>query len=192
MMLPLKRMMMKVMRRIGNVKISDDELDDRLEDNDYDLIEENLGMKVQRKKQFKRLKRIEDDDSDDDGNEQEGHARDMIANELFDSGDEDADRSSERRSAVDHTEAPEFEEGEGEDYSDADDFIVDDNDKPITSGKKKKAPIFSDAALQEAQDIFGVEFDYDEFERFDEDEDYSDEEEDDEYLDEEAEDDPAR
>jgi hypothetical protein len=49
---------------------------------------------------------------------------------------------------VDHTEAPEFEEGEGEDYSDADDFIVDDNDKPIAAGKKKKAPIFSDAALQ--------------------------------------------
>uniref|UniRef100_A0A8D8RJL4 Transcription elongation factor SPT6 n=1 Tax=Cacopsylla melanoneura TaxID=428564 RepID=A0A8D8RJL4_9HEMI len=173
-------------------KISDDELDDRLEDDDYDLIEENLGMKVQRKKQFKRLKRIEDDESDDDGNEQEGNARDMIANELFDSGDEDADRSSERRSAVDHTEAPEFEEGEGDDYSDADDFIVDDHDKPISSGKKKKAPIFSDAALQEAQDIFGVEFDYDEFDRFEEDEDYSDDDEDDEYLDEEAEDDPSR
>ncbi|KAI5716466.1 hypothetical protein M8J76_006908 [Diaphorina citri] len=173
-------------------KISDDELDDRLEDDDYDLIEENLGMKVQRKKQFKRLKRIEDDESDEDGNEAEGHARDKIANELFDSGDEEADRSSERRSAVDHTEAPEFEEGEGEDYSDADDFIVDDNDKPIAAGKKKKAPIFSDAALQEAQDIFGVEFDFDEFERFDEDEEYSDEDEEDEYLDEETEDDLVR
>lgn len=45
------------------------------------------GVKVQRKKHFKRLKRIEDDESDDDGNEQEGDARDQIANELFDSGD---------------------------------------------------------------------------------------------------------
>lgn len=29
-------------------KKSDDEMDDRLEDEDYDLIEENLGVKVQR------------------------------------------------------------------------------------------------------------------------------------------------
>lgn len=29
-------------------KKSDDELDDRLEDEDYDLIEENLGVKVAR------------------------------------------------------------------------------------------------------------------------------------------------
>lgn len=28
---------------------SDDELDDRLEDDDYDLLEENLGVKVQRR-----------------------------------------------------------------------------------------------------------------------------------------------
>lgn len=31
---------------------SDDELDDRLEDDDYDLLEENLGVKVQRKVRF--------------------------------------------------------------------------------------------------------------------------------------------
>lgn len=30
-------------------KKSDDELDDRLEDDDYDLIEENLGVKVERR-----------------------------------------------------------------------------------------------------------------------------------------------
>jgi hypothetical protein len=46
--------------------------------------------------------------------------------------------------------------------------------------------------FQEAQDIFGVEFDFDEFERFDEDEEYSDEDEEDEYLDEETEDDLVR
>lgn len=28
---------------------SDDELDDRLEDDDYELLEENLGVKVQRR-----------------------------------------------------------------------------------------------------------------------------------------------
>jgi transcription elongation factor SPT6 len=39
------------------------------------------------------------------------------------------------------------------------------------------------SALQEAQDIFGVDFDYDEFSKYDEYEEES--EEDDEYLDEE-------
>lgn len=33
-------------------KRSDDEFDDRLEDEDYDLIEENLGVKVQRRVSF--------------------------------------------------------------------------------------------------------------------------------------------
>lgn len=36
-------------------------------------------------------------------------------------------------------------------------------------------------SLQEGQDIFGVDFDYDEFEKYGE-EDYEDEEDDDEYL----------
>lgn len=35
--------------------------------------------------------------------------------------------------------------------------------------------------MQEGQDIFGVDFDYDEFEKYGE-EDYEDEEDDDEYL----------
>lgn len=111
---------------------SDDELDDRLEDDDYDLLEENLGVKVQRKvclkvliplylqftyifcsfnnvklpsslkciqnlfilkfrnfsifqKRFKRLKRIQNEDSD--AEEDEGMDRDEIAKQLFD-GDE--------------------------------------------------------------------------------------------------------
>lgn len=36
-------------RRQKRKSRSDDELDDRLEDDDYDLLEENLGVKVQRK-----------------------------------------------------------------------------------------------------------------------------------------------
>lgn len=43
-------------------------------------------------------------------------------------------------------------------------------------------PIFICRALQEAQDIFGVDFDYDEFDKYGEDE-YDDEEEEDEYMD---------
>lgn len=69
------------------------------------------------------------------------------------------------------------EEEEGE-YSDTDDFIVDEDGRPLTQRKKKK-PIFSDAALQEAQETFGVDFDYDEFSKYDQD-DYDEEEEGDE------------
>lgn len=41
--------------------------------------------------------------------------------------------------------------------------------------------LFLNRSLQEGQDIFGVDFDYDEFEKYGE-EDYEDEEDDDEYL----------
>lgn len=67
--------------------------------------------------------------------------------------------------------------------SDADDFIVDDYGVSIAEKKRKRKPVFTDAALQEGQDIFGVDFDYNEFETIDEDE-YEDESADeDEYED---------
>lgn len=73
------------------------------------------------------------------------------------------------------------------DESDADDFIVDDEGNSISEKKKKRRPVFTDAALQEGQDIFGVDFDYDEFDKYDDDE-YEDEfEEEDEYEDEDQE-----
>ncbi|KAJ1520204.1 hypothetical protein ONE63_004415 [Megalurothrips usitatus] len=170
-------------------KKSDDEddLDDRLEDEDYDLLEENLGVKVERKKRFKRLKRIEAEESEDEQDEGRGDEREAVANELFDRGsdneldDREEDRSSERRDR-DETVGDYDEDGE-DDESDADDFIVDDQGRPITEKRKKRKPIFTDAALQEAQDIFGVDFDYEEFDKYDqeeeeyeEDEDYQDEE----------------
>lgn len=57
----------------------------------------------------------------------------------------------------------------------------------MTEKRKKRKPIFTDTNLQEAQDIFGVDFDYDEFEKYDEEyyEDEEEEEEEDEYEDEE-------
>ncbi|KAK6637223.1 hypothetical protein RUM44_007637 [Polyplax serrata] len=146
-------------------KKSDEEFDDRLEDDDYDLLEENLGHKIERKKKFKRLRRLDDDESGDEHEEHdEGEDRDAIANELFEGSDhEDEDRPE--RSA--EAEQYDVEEDEGE-YSDDDDdgFIVDDDGRPIAEKRKKRKPIFNDAALQEAQDIFGVDFDFDEFEKF--------------------------
>ncbi|RZF40546.1 hypothetical protein LSTR_LSTR000425 [Laodelphax striatellus] len=133
-------------------------------------------------KRFKRLKRIVDEESDNEGAEaDEGEEREAIANELFDVGSGDDEEPSSERGRMDQDNYDEEEE-EGE-YED-DGFIVDDEGRPIAEKKKKRKPIFTDAALQEAQDIFGVDFDYDEFDKYGEDE-Y--EEEEDEYLEEEDE-----
>jgi len=57
------------------------------------------------------------------------------------------------------------EESDGE--SDDDGFIVGDDGRPITEKRKKRPRIFNDANLQEAQDIFGVDFDFEEFDKYD-------------------------
>ncbi|XP_060803163.1 transcription elongation factor SPT6 [Amyelois transitella] len=166
-------------------KKSDDELDDRLEDEDYDLIEENLGVKVARNK-FKRLRRLEDDDSDNEGADDPELEREVIAEKLFVGGSDDED---ENRSEPAPARGDVEYDDENEDMeSDADDFIVDDDGRPIAERKKKRKPIFTDASLQEGQDIFGVDFDYDEFEKYGE-EDYEDEDDEDldEYIEEEDE-----
>ncbi|XP_050684543.1 transcription elongation factor SPT6 [Leptidea sinapis] len=166
-------------------KKSDDELDDRLEDEDYDLIEENLGVKVARNK-FKRLRRLEDDDSDNEGVDDPDLEREVIAEKLFVGG---SDEEDENRSESAAPREAEYDDENEDLESDADDFIVDDDGRPIAERKKKRKPIFTDASLQEGQDIFGVDFDYDEFEKYGE-EDYEDEEEEDldEYIEDEEED----
>lgn len=75
-----------------------------------------------------------------------------------------------RRSVTGHgADMEQFGEDEEDDESDADDFIVDDDGRPITEKKKRTKRIFNDAHLQEGQDIFGVDFDYDEFDKYEED-----------------------
>ncbi|CAG0894422.1 unnamed protein product [Darwinula stevensoni] len=151
--------------------------DDRLEDEDYDLLEENLGITLKRKKEFRRIRRL----SDDEEEEEEGQDREAIANELFEGSDEEQPPSTHDHVPVIEEEARDAEAiGSDAEYSE-DDFIVGDDDQPIR--RKKKKHIFSDQALQEAQDIFGVEFDYEEFATYDE----AEEEEDEEYEDEERE-----
>lgn len=160
-------------------KSDDEEFDDRLEDDDYDLIEENLGVKVQRRPKFKRLRRIQDNDSDnDDGDRDDVMDREHIARDLF--SDDDEERRSERshRPIPEPEQFNEEEEEEGDSDSDGG-FIVDDEGKPISEKRKKKRPIFADAALQEAQETFGVDFDYDEFAKKNEDE-YEEDEDDEE------------
>ncbi|XP_053670514.1 transcription elongation factor SPT6 [Anopheles nili] len=149
-------------------KKSDDELDDRLEDEDYELIEENLGVKVERKR-FKRLKKFANDDGSDGESGDEGMIRETIENRLFDAASEDdEERASDhegQRDTLAHVR--EHYDEEEDEESDADDFIVDDDGVPISDKRKKRRHIFTDASLQEGQDIFGVDFDYDEFEKYD-------------------------
>uniref|UniRef100_A0A1B0BJV8 Transcription elongation factor SPT6 n=1 Tax=Glossina palpalis gambiensis TaxID=67801 RepID=A0A1B0BJV8_9MUSC len=95
----------------------DDDLDDRLEDDDYDLLEENLGVTIERRKRFKRLRRIQDEESDGEDHVDEGLAREAIAEQLFDDNE-----NIERRSEKSQREPENFDEEEDTD-SDADDFI---------------------------------------------------------------------
>ncbi|CAL8073118.1 unnamed protein product [Orchesella dallaii] len=156
---------------------SDDELYDSLEDDDYDLIEENLGVKVQRKK-FKRLRQIDDDDSDQELAQAQGDDREAIANHLFEGSDNEDDRDRSEPLRDEATREYASEESEGE-YSETDDFIVDDDGRPLKEARRKRKPIFTSATLQEAQSIFGVDFDFEEFEKCDNEE--NEEEEEDEY-----------
>uniref|UniRef100_A0A4W3JZH9 SPT6 homolog, histone chaperone and transcription elongation factor n=1 Tax=Callorhinchus milii TaxID=7868 RepID=A0A4W3JZH9_CALMI len=153
--------------------------DDRLEDDDFDLIEENLGVKVKRQK-FRRVKKVSDDeDEEEEEHSKKGHEKEAIADELFPEFD-----GEEREQVEAPVIPPEEEEEEEEEESDIDDFIVDDDGQPLKKPKwKRKFPGYTDAALQEAQEIFGVDFDYDEFDKYNE---YDEELEDDyEYEDEE-------
>ncbi|KAM4627878.1 transcription elongation factor SPT6-like [Polymixia lowei] len=133
--------------------------DDRLDDDDIDLIEENLGVKVKRQK-FRRLRDMSDDE-DEEGNDdvREAHEKDMIADEIFMgvSGLDDGE------AGMDMPLHP-GEDEEDEEESDIDDFIVDDDGQPLKKPKwRKKLPGYTDAALQEAQEIFGGDFDFADF-----------------------------
>ncbi|KAL4223178.1 Transcription elongation factor SPT6 [Mactra antiquata] len=167
-------------------KHESEEEDDQLEDEDYDLIEENLGIKVKRAKKLKRIRRVQSDDEDSDKEgERGGDEQERIANELFEGDDEVEEDDDDTRSRMTRaeTEAQDLAIEGSEEEDELDDFIVDDNGEPIRGKKKKRHIIHSDTLLQEAQDIFGVDFDFDEFKEYDGEE--EEEEEDDEYLDDE-------
>ncbi|XP_077150467.1 transcription elongation factor SPT6 [Ranitomeya variabilis] len=153
--------------------------DDRLEDEDFDLIEENLGVKVKRQK-FRRVKKMSDDEDEEDDAGKEEHEKEAIAEEIFQDGEDEDRHDSGDQPVI----AAEEEEEEEDEESDIDDFIVDDDGQPLKKPKwRKKLPGYADAALQEAQEIFGVDFDYEEFEKYNEDDEEMEEYE---YEDEEA------
>eukprot|EP01135_Chromosphaera_perkinsii_P004003 Nk52_evm16s266 gene=Nk52_evmTU16s266 len=170
-------------------EVADEEEDEDLEDDEYALLEENLGYKIDRpksKKSFKRLKKKQrdraavvatgadlekelfDDDEDDDG---------------FIVDDESASRKKDRRGGMsEDEEEDEIDYDEEEDG--VDDFIVDEHGQSLRKKKKKQrragGGAASSEAMREAQEIFGEEF----MQFYEEEDDYDDEEdeEDDDFI----------
>uniref|UniRef100_A0A803TLP2 SPT6 homolog, histone chaperone and transcription elongation factor n=1 Tax=Anolis carolinensis TaxID=28377 RepID=A0A803TLP2_ANOCA len=130
---------------------------------------------VSRQQKFRRVRKMSDDEDDEEEDlGKEEHEKEAIAEEIFQDGEGEEGAEAAEGPVV----APDEDEEEDEDESDIDDFIVDDDGQPLKKPKwRKKLPGYTDAALQEAQDIFGVDFDYDEFEKYNE----YDEEMEDEY-----------
>merc|ERR1712223_1320592 len=103
---------------------------------DRELLKENLGIDFAKKRKRIRM----ESGSDDSASEPEGQDQDAI---------------------------PELDEQQDGYESDPNDFIVDADGKPLrTERKKKKTHLFQDEERQMAEDIFGVKFDYGEFEQY--------------------------
>lgn len=164
---------------VGHKSKKRQRLDDRLEDEDFDLIEENLGVKVKRQK-FRRVRKMSEDEDEEEDAGKEEHEKEAIAEEIFQDGDDEGRHEAADQPLVDG----EGDEEEDDEESDIDDFIVDDDGQPIKKPKwRKKLPGYTDAALQEAQEIFGVDFDFEDLEKYNEEDEEMEEYE---YEDEEA------
>ncbi|BHF60733.1 Transcription elongation factor SPT6 [Sparganum proliferum] len=118
-----------------------DDDDDLLDDEDLELIRENVGIDIQRKKKKRRLRRDKDDGAEISSKRalRDDHGREEIAKQIFEETEDDVEDNSAR--AAPSFTAKSDDEGEESD----------------------------DPALQQAQDIFGVDFDFEEFEQYDQD-----------------------
>lgn len=135
----------------------DDEGSSSLTEDDFDLIQENLGVRVDKKKKFKRIKRVDNDDSEEETDEAKRIQNELFGpSDLLESDDEEVQKQKSRPVEPDLG----IDDDESESESD-DNFIVDDNDQPIVRKSKKKGARYSDSAMQQAQEIFGVDFDFD-------------------------------
>lgn len=147
----------------GGTKRSHDDDDDdgssSLEEDDIDLIQENLGVRIEKKKKFKRIKTVSDDDSEEEADEGRKIHNELFGQaELLDSDDDEVNKTRSRP-------AEDLDLAVDDEDSDSDDnFIVDDNDQPIHKKTKKKGARYTDSAMQQAQEIFGVDFDFEDAE----------------------------
>ncbi|XP_065055472.1 transcription elongation factor SPT6-like isoform X2 [Rhopilema esculentum] len=157
------------------------ESEDEVDDEDLALIEENTGIKLKKKK-HSRVKLL---DSDEEDEPDETKEREEIENELFKDDEELNGRSSDengRSSDEREDESAAGNQGSSQAYAPIEDltdeedddgdygFIVDDDDQPIhtrPAKKKRSKDKYISSALQEAQDIFGLEFDLNELDQYD-------------------------
>ncbi|CAH8518604.1 unnamed protein product [Heterobilharzia americana] len=156
---------------VGDEGDKDDD-DDALDDDDFQLIQENVGINL--KKQKKRRLVLDDDDDEADEDEvaskktayEEDRGREAIARQIFEDEDEEVDEDAVVRSRpADFGVSVGDEEEEDEEDDDMGDFIVDDRTGAPPTRPSKRI-VHKDAALQQAQNIFGVDFDLSEFEAF--------------------------
>lgn len=137
-----------------------DEGSSSLEEDDLDLIQENLGVRLGKKKKYKRIRRVDDDSDEEEQDEGRKIERELFGqDELLESEEEDVQKPRSRPAEKD------LDLDVSEDESDSEDnFIVDDNDQPLSRKTKRKGAKYADSAMQQAQDVFGVDFDYDDIE----------------------------
>lgn len=97
--------------------------------------------------------------------------REAIARQIFEDGEEEEEEENEaRRFGSKPTRvAPTFAAGsddEGEESDGMDDFIVDNLRPGGTGARQKSHMMHQDPSLQQAQSIFGVDFDFGEFDQY--------------------------
>lgn len=148
--------------------VADDD-DEVLDEEDYELIQENVGVNMKRKTKKRRLILDDDDDVEFGKTSKEARSREKISRQIFEDDDEADDVVDRRLESV--RQAPTFEaksdDEENEDSDDMGDFIVDATNEN-KEARRKRQIVHSDPSLQEAQDIFGVDFDFEEFAQPDE------------------------
>ena len=127
------------------------------------LIEENIGVRIDKGKKFSRLKI----DSDSEG---EIADKDKIAEDIFqtDLASDDEDQGDDRSRKARRREKDEFDVGSDDNSGSDEDggnFIVDDKGNPIKNRRmgKSRGEGIDDEQLREAHDIFGPDFDPNEF-----------------------------
>ncbi|THD22694.1 putative suppressor of ty, partial [Fasciola hepatica] len=170
----------------ANFRVTGEDEEDEEEEGEYDAINlgnfspkqtsNDLSALLEKYKPKRRL--VLDDEDDDEADSEEVAAkkvareshddREVIARQIFEDDDEEmpSGRTVASKPANFRVtgEDEEDEEEEGE-YDDIRDFIVDDraNEAPT---KAPRRIVHKGAALQQAQSIFGVDFDMSEFEAF--------------------------
>ena len=127
------------------------------------MIEENIGVRIDKGKKFSRLKI----DSDSEG---EIADKDKIAEDIFqtDLASDDEDQGDDRSRKARRREKDEFDVGSDDNSGSDEDggnFIVDDKGNPIKNRRmgKSRGEGIDDEQLREAHDIFGPDFDPNEF-----------------------------